>query len=286
MKNYALALLITSAFIVAQEVTERQTQTFAFDIKGELDIETANGSIEVVGSDNHDELVVEVVKHAPNKETLALIEPSIELHDKDTQAKMRVRMQPQAQGSIDFKVHVSRYVEVKAKSKNGAISVRNVTGQQKAETHNGAITIDGVRKETEARSKNGAISISYANNAFGKADVKTDNGAVVVSNAGGSVDIKTENGAVQVSQRVLPHKDDIKIKTLAGNISLALPAQVNATIKAETKMGAIGGDTFPWERKEKKMTAVTGDEAKLVLGKGYASVDLSTKTGAINVQKK
>ena len=86
-----------------------------------------------------------------------------------------------------------------------------------------------------------------------------------------------------VKQRVLPAKEDIDIKTSTGNITLSLPGDVNATVQAETKTGNIGNGAN-WERKKKKVNIPIGDEAKLVLGKGFANIKLVATTGSITVQ--
>ncbi len=264
-------------------VTESKTESYAFDVRGELEIKNGAGSISIQGSDQN-KLTVAWTKNGKTKEDLAALEPVIEIRDKETEAYVKVRMlQPVENASIDFNITVPRYAEVKVEAGSGNVIIRSIKSQMKLVSGAGSVAITDARKEIEVRTGSGNVDVSYGADGFGKTDIKTGSGNVSVANSGSSVDIKTGSGLVEVKQRVLPAKEDIDIKTSTGNIILSLPRDVNATVQAGTKTGNIGNGAN-WERKKKKVNIPTGDEAKLVLGKGFADIKLATTTGSIAVQ--
>ena len=264
-------------------VTESKTESYAFDVRGELEIKNGAGSISIQGSAQN-QLMVAWTKNGKTKEDLAVLEPVIEIRDKETEAYVKVRtLQPVENASIDFNITLPRYAEVKVEVGSGNVIIQGVKSQMKIVSGVGNVAITDARKEIEVRTGSGNVNVSYGIDGFGKTDIKTGSGNVSVVDAGSSVAIKTDNGLVEVKQRVLPAKENIDIKTNVGNITLRLARDVNATVQAETKAGNIANGAN-WERKKKKVSALIGDEAKLVLGKGFANIKLVATTGSIRVQ--
>ena len=251
--NWVLCYSISMLTVVAQlhAVTESGTESYAFDVRGELVIKNGAGNISIQGSDQN-QLTVAWTKNGQIKEDLAALEPVIEIRDKETEEYVKVRtLRPVVNASIDFTITLPRYAEVKVEAGAGNVSIRGVKSQMKVTSGAGNVAISDARKETEVHTGSGNVDLSYTAEGFGKTIIKSGAGNVSVANAGGSVDIKTGNGLVEVKQRELPAKEDIDIKTSTGNITLRLPRDVNATVQAKTKTGNIGNGAN-WERKRKR----------------------------------
>ncbi|MEX0849345.1 MAG: DUF4097 family beta strand repeat-containing protein [Candidatus Dependentiae bacterium] len=281
-------LLLVCAQALAR-VEEKKLFSYDFDARGELEVESGAGNVTVVGSDTHNKVTVEVTKRANTKEEMALFDAKIDISDKETKAKVRSdNLNRVANASIDFNVMVPRYTEVDAEVGSGNIVIQNIKGQMKAEAGSGNVTISGARKEVEVRVGSGDAQIAYAADGFGKTDVKVGSGSIQVTNAGGSVEAKSGSGAITIDQRILPHKEEIDAKTGAGNVKVSLPLEVNATVKAESKTGTIADGGLQWMRKPLKegQPKPAGDKASVVLGKGYADVDLEAKIGSVSVSLK
>ncbi len=291
MRVLHVGLLCLSAHIFAQ-VEDKKMLTHDFDVRGELEVENNAGHVTVTGSDVHNKITIEVTRRANTKEELALFDAKFDVSDKETKAKVKSdNLKRVKNASIDFNIIVPRYTEVYLDLDAGNAIVQNIKGQMKVEVKAGNASISGARKEVEVRVGAGDIQVAYAADGFGKTDVKTDGGNISVIGAGGSVDAKSGSGAINIDQRVLPNKEDIDAKTNVGDVSINLPSDVNATIKAETKLGKIVDGGLQWMRKMPKegkepAEPKLNDEGRLVLGKGYADIDLETKNGGISVSLK
>ena len=267
-------------------VKESKSYSYPFDVKGELEVRTGAGSIDITGWDKP-QIEIEALKHGQTKEDLARIEPQIEIYDKDRKAKIKVKaLQPQVNATISYTIRVPYRTDIdKVETGSGTIKVTNITNDIDAESGAGAISVAGARKEVEAKTGAGNITISFAGDGYGKADSKSGSGSILIENAGGPIKAETASGNIQASSRVLSASDDIEIKSSAGNVTLSLPQGVNAKIEAETSMGSITGGNFPWERKKERLSALTGDKAVLRLGKAYSDIKLKTNAGSIDVRQ-
>lgn len=283
-----MGLLCVTLQMCAQ-VEDKKVLTHDFDVRGEIEVENNAGNVTVTGSDVHNKLTIEVVRRANTKEELALFDARLNVSDKETKAKLKSDNLKRVQNaSIDFNILVPRYTEVYLDLDAGNAVVQNIKGQMKVEVKAGNVAVSGARKEVEVHVNSGDISVAYAADGFGKTDVKTDSGSISIVGTGGSVDAKSGNGNVTIEQRVLPNKEDIDAKTNAGDVSVTLPSDVNATVKAEAKAGKVAEGGHKWMRKMQKplkegQPPRPGDEARLVLGKGFADVDLESKVGNIAV---
>ncbi len=283
---YSISMLITVGQL--HGVTDSKTENYPFDARGEVKIKNEAGNIAIKGSDQN-QLSITWTKNAQAAEDLEVFQPVVDIRDKETEAYVKVRrLRAVKDASVDLDITIPRYAEVKVEAGSGNVTILGVKSQMKVESGAGNVAIEDARKEIEVHNGSGNVDVSYGSDGFGKTIIKTGSGKVSVANAGSTVDIKSATGSVDVRQRVLPASEAIDIKTNTGTITLRLPSDVNATVKAATKTGSIVNGAH-WERKEKKGRlpagkAATGDEARLVLGKGFADVQLATATGSITVQ--
>ena len=267
------------------EVTEHKTYTYDFDVKGQVQVEAAAGTVEITGW-SKPQINIEATKRGQSKKELAKLKADIEVKDKEAKAKIKtVFKESHVNAVIDYTISVPHQCKVSVDTGSGNITIKNIHNNIDTHTGSGKTLISDARNKVQAKSGSGNITIMYANKGYGDTEVKTGSGNIVVSNAGGSVDAYTASGLLQVDHRALSAKDDITLKTASGNIALTLPTNVNAQIKASTTSGTIAPGNFPWERKKELVKRWAGEEATLTLGKGHAQVKLSSASGSIAVQQ-
>ncbi len=105
----------------------------------------------------------------------------------------------------------------------------------RVDTGNGGVEIDGARGEVVVDTSNGHVSLS---NVFGSAHLETSNGAIELTDVSGSVIARSSNGAVTTRGSAMDLKD-FEIETSNGDIELALGANYDGEIDAETSNGGI-----------------------------------------------
>jgi hypothetical protein len=127
-----------------------------------------------------------------------------------------------------------------------------------ASTVNGGVDVDGVTSDVVAR---------------------TVNGSVEARSTGGTVSAHTTNGDIRVSAAKLAG-DHTEFTTVNGTITVALPASVSAEVDMHTVNGSLTSDfplTIEGSFNPRRLHAT--------LGKGGASLRLSTVNGSIRLRK-
>jgi hypothetical protein len=125
-------------------------------------------------------------------------------------------------------------------------------------TVNGEIRAAGLRSNVEATTVNGSIRISTS----------------------GHATASTVNGSIDASMGNADWGDDVSFSTVNGGISLELPDNVNAVVRASTVNGDISSD-FP--------VTVTGRfgprTMRGTIGQGGHELELETVNGSIELKK-
>jgi hypothetical protein len=96
----------------------------------------------------------------------------------------------------------------------------------------------------------------------------------------GSLDASVSTGQAIVTMAAVGGSQHISLDTAVGRIVLRLPERSDAKIAAETSVGAIQSD-FPLSIQRE----IVGSHANGTLGTGSATIDLSTATGAIAIER-
>ncbi|HEX6789738.1 MAG TPA: DUF4097 family beta strand repeat-containing protein, partial [Candidatus Krumholzibacteria bacterium] len=113
----------------------------------------------------------------------------------------------------------------------------------------------------------------------GDVEISSVNGRVSGEMLGGNVELATVNGEVELV--AADGVDSIRMHSVNGGVSLVVPKQFNARIKASTVHGSIRGmdgldvDTKGW----------VGSSLQGTLGKGGLRVDLNTVNGSIEIRE-
>ena len=134
-----------------------------------------------------------------------------------------------------------------------------------------------VPRETNptARSTNGRI---YVSDIEGETELKTTNGGIEARDMLGSVDAKTTNGSISIYVAQFGNDDRLDLNTTNGSIELTLPSDVKANIEASTVNGSIRTD-FPMTVQGK----ISRKRLDGVINDGGGSIELSTINGSISI---
>jgi DUF4097 and DUF4098 domain-containing protein YvlB len=194
----------------------------------------------------------------------------------------------------------------------GDIAIENVKGRVIANTSGGDIEVVGTSGEVEVNTSGGDISLEnvgggmQANTAGGDIEGRTISGSARVSTSGGSIELidvrggvdgRTAGGdiSVEVTLRDFSKPHTIELRTAGGEIELAIPEKLPATIYAEIRTSDrwdsynIYSD-FPiriskegdGEKSRGSRTRITGDGE---INGGGDPIRLMTADGDIHIKK-
>jgi len=242
-------IVLASASLSAM-AAERETETFSYELAedGRLSLENVNGDVNITGGPG-DKVEITAEKRADNSKDLARLQVKITANA----ASIQIETAHEKSGSRWFNNNsgeVTYTLIVPASVNLDAIS-----------TVNGDVTVAGVSGTVDVQSVNGDIELE---NLVDNADLETTNGGIVASFE-----------RMQGSQRV-------DADTVNGRITLHLPADSSARVRAETLNGSIDARDFGLEADE---GGFVGKDLSGTIGTGEARIDLDTVNGGIRIRK-
>jgi DUF4097 and DUF4098 domain-containing protein YvlB len=123
---------------------------------------------------------------------------------------------------------------------------------------------------------NGGVEIQ---NVSGDVEANSVNGSVTVTGLAGNVELSAVNGSVKASFAEL--KKSVSLKSVNGGVTVALPAEANADVSANTLNGGISSD---FSLSVKKHSPI-GQDLDGKIGGGGPAVKMSTVNGGIHVER-
>ena len=141
-----LALILLSLPLAADfwGNSDRYKEDFSYDFKlapgGRLEIESFNGSVEVIGWDN-DTVQVRGNKHASRQEVLKAL--AIDAKGSPTEVRLRaISPSPNCNCGVTFTVKVPRKTKLdNVTTSNASLRIENIEGRAHARTSNGGIRL-------------------------------------------------------------------------------------------------------------------------------------------------
>ncbi len=196
-----------------EEVREEFHQTYPLSATGRVSVENLNGGVQIKVWDRA-AVQVDAIKKAYRKERLA--EATIEVNA--TEENIRIRTEYPS-GNQSFRSDERRY-------DNPATVDYTLTVPRKAvldsiELVNGSLDIDGVEGNVKASSINGRV---MARGLLGEAK------------------LSTINGSLQATFSQLDESKPISLGSVNGSVTLIIPSDSNASIRAGTVHGGISND--------------------------------------------
>lgn len=250
----AVVLVGSAGAALAATATERVERVFSLAEGGEVELRNTNGSIEIDAWDRNEvRVVAEKRAKARSDEDAeeALEHLRIEFDESSRGLRIDTHYPRRSDGLLSwlFGDHVNLQVSYKLTLPRGVV--------------------------LEAVTVNGGIS---AYETQGTMRLRSTNGSIKVSDAAGSVDAHTTNGAIKVELNQLASGEDMAFGTTNGSITVYLPRNVAAYVKARTVNGSIQTD-FPIQ--------VSGSLSRRRLegeiNGGGDQIDLRTTNGSIKL---
>jgi DUF4097 and DUF4098 domain-containing protein YvlB len=251
----ALALIIVqSAAASAQDrVQEEFHQTYQLAPQGRIQLENINGSVRVTGWDRN-EVKVDAVKWAYTRERLdearVVVEPgadNIRIYTNYPERNQNFRNDPQGRlnnpATVEYTLFVPRNARVDA-----------------LEVINGGLSLEGLSNDVRASSINGNIT------ALGLM---------------GEAKLSTINGNLEATFNQLDAAKSIALSSVNGNVTIIIPSDASANLRASNIHGGIKNDFGLPVRKGDYI----GYDLSGQLGQGATRIKLANVNGQITIRR-
>jgi len=250
VQNSAAPVLATE-IVVADEI-EKFEQSYPLSKNGNVSVSNVNGSITVEAWDK-DEVRLEATKIGDSKESLADVDIKVE----STADSFSVE--------ADYKSW--KWNEKRNENRNRKLEVEF------------RLSVPRTAVLNEIETVNGSVTVSNFTNIT---KVSAVNGNVTATNLKGAANLSTVNGQVMADfDRVAP-SSKINLSTVNGQVSLVVPSDVNATIKADSLNGNITNDFGLPVRKGQYV----GRDLYGRVGSGEAQIKLNSVNGPLSIGRK
>jgi DUF4097 and DUF4098 domain-containing protein YvlB len=235
-----------------QELREEFHQTYPLAATGRISLENINGFVRINGWDRN-EVRVDAVKRAYTRERLG--EAQIVVDAGADVVHIRTKY---PDGDLNFNGDAGRRYNNPA-SVDYTLSIPRGARVESIELVNGPIEIEGITSDVVASSVNGPV----------KAHGLT-----------GEVRLSTVNGPVEASFERLSDSKTISLNSVNGPLTLTIPSDADAQLKANSLSGRITNDYgLPVNDGQ-----YVGHELSGVLGKGGTRIKLSNINGSISIR--
>lgn len=221
-----LILFAAGAATLGATVTEKFSQTYLLSPTGVVQLDNANGPVEIVGWDKA-EVSVEAEKSAPDELYLRLIHLDIDA----TPDRLTIRTKYEKKGSLfgdsRGEVHYKLRVPFGARLEsidvvNSDLVVRDVRGAVDLRNVNGRIEASGLVGPAKFSSVNGEIRVAFEH-----------------LPADGAVSLKTVNGSCRVSVPRDSHFE-LNSESVNGSVTCSLPITLERSGHRHLR-GSVGG---------------------------------------------
>ncbi|MEO0079142.1 MAG: DUF4097 family beta strand repeat-containing protein [candidate division WOR-3 bacterium] len=160
---------------------------------------------------------------------------------------------------VQFSASAPEGTGLRLNTTNAQVTVSGMTGGITVTTSNGPITLTGTR---------------------GAARLSTTNSPITVQVHRGPVNIQTSNGTIECDLAELSPTDSAALRTTNAKVALLVPADISATVDAQTTNGAVtitGFSPITYELQER-------NHQRARIGSGAAPVTIRTTNGDITIR--
>ncbi|HYO90161.1 MAG TPA: DUF4097 family beta strand repeat-containing protein [Pyrinomonadaceae bacterium] len=250
---FALIAGVGQTALAQDRVQEEFHQSYQLSQQGRIQLENINGIVRVTGWDRN-EVKVDAVKWAYTRERLdeaqIVVEPgaeSLRIYTKYPQRNMDFRGDPQGRlnnpATVEYTLFVPRGVRVDAiEIINGDVSLEGLTGDIRASSINGNVTARGLLGEAK---------------------------------------LSTINGNLEANFNQLNAAKPISLTSVNGNVTIILPSDASANLRANNVHGGITNDFGLPVRKGEYV----GYDLAGQLGQGVTRIKLANVNGQITIRR-
>lgn len=249
------ALMVTNSAVARSQerLQEEFHQTYQLAPQGRIQLENINGSVRITGWDRN-EVKVDAVKSAYTRERLdearIIVEPSADSIRIYTQYPNRTQtVTDDRQGKLNNPASVEYTLFVPRGSRLDSV-----------ELINGGLQIDGLTNDVHASSINGNVSARGLT---------------------GEARLSTINGNLDATFNQLDASKAIALTSVNGNVTIMIPSDASANIRANNVHGGIKNDFGLPVRKGEYV----GYDLAGQLGAGATRIKLANVNGVINIRR-
>lgn len=202
----------------------------------------------------------------------------------------------------EIQIDVPRNATVNVKSRNSETSIESV-GKVRVENVGGDIFLNNIARGVEATTFEGDVTVGNSSGAMNLQSTtgnivvfdaaaseigdifkaKTNNGAIILKNVGQrQMEVASNSGSINFSGEFL-NGGQYNFGTSNGSITLAIPQNSSLKLNASYGYGAFNTD-IPLENLIKS-TPQKAQNLSGQIGKGDASINLTTYSGALRIKK-
>jgi DUF4097 and DUF4098 domain-containing protein YvlB len=247
-----LGLVTGAAGQSGQEMRDEFHQTYPLAANGRVSLENINGAIRINGWDRN-EVRVDAVKHAYARDRMD--DAQIVVDAGSDAIHIRTKYSDE---NLEFNNDTDRRHNNPA-SVDYTLSIPRNARVESVEVVNGSIEVEGVTNDVIASSVNGSVK---------------------AHGLSGEARLSTVNGPVEVSFDRLGDKS-ISLSSVSGPLTLTIPSDANAQLKANSLSGRISNDYgLPVNDGD-----YVGHELAGILGKGGPRIKLNNVSGSISIRR-
>lgn len=250
-----------------------------------ISIDNINGPI-TIKTWKKNSIFLKTTKRAKKQEHLDNIQVVVDSRKNNHLSISTEYVNPKLAGLVEYELIVPESLDITLTiAEQGDASIKDVHGTINVVT-NDSITITNTKSLTIVRTlKKGSILVT---NALGPVNAQSHGGNINGENIAGSFSAQSTTGKVTVAYKTLPSTSSINVKTVSGNIMLALPADTNAEIRGHTAHGTLISDHYitlrpyatqlnnsAWNRFKKEVDGT--------LGSGEATIALHSTNGNVRI---
>ncbi len=276
--------------------------TYALAANGRLQLETFNGTVEILGWDKN-EIEITGTKYGATQEIVKALQ--VEITNTPNSISIRVPRPPRegdswgSKGGAKFTIRCPRKVQLdRIASSNGGVRVEMVEGDARIATSNGAIRLASVTGAIDAATSNAAIETQAVK---GNLLLRTSNGGIRAEGVEGTFEATTSNGTIRARLAKVPagtpvrattsngtvdlafdqfSGNDVRVSTSNGSIVVTLPGGANAQVRATTSNANVETDFEVSVRGTISKNRIEGR-----IGNGGPLLDLTSSNGSIRILK-
>lgn len=270
----------------AEAYTGRDQKSFEVNGTPDLDLSTFDGAVEVTVWDKPSvEVVIE--RRAMSKEEADTLEVKVD------QTGNRISIDARQPPHRDAMLHIGRYVSrsvrlvasvpketnVKARSGDGSISVRGVTGRVELRSGDGDITGTDLSGRLAAHTGDGAVNLRGVK---GDLEIDSGDGSVTVDGQLGALRAHTSDGNIEITaDKGTKMPGDWDISSGDGKVELNLPEDFGAEVDAHTGDGGVDVADL----KIVVSGTISKDSLRGTLGPGGRNLRIRTGDGPIRLRR-
>jgi len=247
-----------------------------------FEAKTHNGYINITGADVTEcSLKATIIAGANTKENAQKLAEEVEVKLVPSDNGLTVKIEkpefvPGKYVSVSLDANVPNQINTELTTHNGALKIKDLTGQLNGITHNGKVVAERISGTIKFKTHNGKVTCKET---AGSTQLQSHNGSITCEEVSGDIKVKTHNGSVKAFySKTAPPICNISIVTHNGSVSLTSPPNLSAKIDASTHNGSINTSlpiTITGKVSKRKLTGT--------IGTGQGQLHLETHNGSINV---